>query len=97
MELLMVWLVPVVALVWLAGELYMVRKRKPGYAIANAFCLAFVVWLMCMARVDWVSKIPIALWWAIPALAGLLVAAAIWPRRPHVRRAQHIPQAQPKN
>lgn len=81
MELLK-WILPLYVLGWLIFDIYRNPKRGPRTAIGFAICAAFMAWLVCMAQVDWLTTIPIQLWWLIALLAGVNVAVALWPRQP---------------
>lgn len=80
MAQLIPWILPLFVVFWLGFRFLQIPHFTPRTAVIRAIVAALCAWLLCMFRTDWTSTIPISIWWVIAALAGSLVAFALWPR-----------------
>lgn len=81
MAQLIPWILPLFVVFWLGFRFLQIPHFTPRTAVIRAIVAALCAWLLCMFRTDWTSTIPISIWWVIAALAGSLVAFALWPRK----------------
>ncbi|MEJ5928177.1 hypothetical protein WG915_06035 [Corynebacterium sp. H128] len=81
MEAITSWILVLLLVLWLAWEFWKTPKRSPGMAIANALIVALCCWILSMGKVNWLTTVPVQLWWAIAVTAGALVTYSMWPRK----------------